>query len=352
MPMPTRTARAVLVSVVLFFLGAGCSPASPTPLSGSVVSVVGPESVQPGTSVQFRAIERLSDGSTRPVTDVRWSSSAPGVLQIDSTGLATGKAAGESVLTAEVAARRGTQSVLVLSAGSYRLNGTIFDATSGDPVPGARLEASVGANGSLPPIAVATAGPDGKYNLYGVPALSDIRVTRDGYLPSTTRLELDSHRGQNFSIAWDLGAHDFTGAYTLTIEADDACPSAPNPLRPDLRRRTYPASIQQAGSRLTVSVFPPCHGICKFVGRASGSGATFQLTTGLDIFLFEAPELQESFPDPGRFAPNQSLSFLGTATTNFSATGLLGSLAGTITLSGGSTSIASCGGGRFELSRR
>ena len=251
------------------------------------------------------------------MTDVRWSSSAPDVLEIDSTGLATGRTGGEAVLTAEVTGRRGIQSVLVLSAGTYRLNGTILDATSGDPVPGARVEARVDAHGSLPPVAVATAGPDGKYSLYGVPALGDIRVTQDGYVPTTTRVELASNSGRNFSIAWDTTAYDFAGAYTLTIEANDACPSAPNPLPPDLRRRTFPAEIQQPGSRLTVSVLPPCDGICKFVGRASGSGATFQLTTGLDIFLFEAPELKESFPDPGRFAPNQELWFLGTATTSY-----------------------------------
>ena len=113
--MPTRTAPAVLVSVVVLFFWAACSPASPTPVPGSL-SIVGPDLVQPGTSAQYRATERLSDGSTRTVTDVRWSSSAPEVLQIDSTGLATGRAAGESVLTAEVTDRRGTRAVLVLSA--------------------------------------------------------------------------------------------------------------------------------------------------------------------------------------------------------------------------------------------
>jgi hypothetical protein len=346
------TAPAVVVCVVVFFLGAACSPASPTPVPGSVV-VVGPDLVQPGTSAQYRATERLSDGSTRPVTDVRWSSSAPDVLQIDSTGLATGRAAGEAVLTAEVAARRGTQSVLVLSAGTYRLHGNILDATSGDPVPGARVEAMVDANGSQPPNAVATAGLDGRYILYGVPAVSDIRVTRDGFLPTTTRVQLASHGGRNFSIAWDPGTSDFTGAYTLTIEADDACPSAPSPLPPDLRRRTFPVEIRQAGSRLTVLVdqrFCDDRG-CAFAGLAWASGATFQLTMGESRGFVEPPDLMEWIAVPGHFAPSQLLWFLGTATTNFSATGLLGRLAGTITLfpAWSQPSIASCGAGRFEL---
>ena len=354
--MHIRTAPAVLVSIVLPFLGAGCSPASPTSLSGEVF-VVGPESLQPGASVQYRATERLSDGSTRPVTDVRWSSSAPNVLQIDSTGLATGRAVGESVVTAEVTDRRGIQSVLVLSAGTYRLYGTILDATSGDPVPGARLEVSVDANGSLPPIAVSTAGPDGKYSLYGVPALSDIRVTQDGYLPTTTRVELASHNGRNFSIVWDTAAYpDFTGAYTLTIEADDACPSAPSPLPPDLRRRIFPARMQQVGNRLTVEI-NTVHVDSVFAGHATASGATFWLKEGEDNSGLSKMDLAESIPSKGQDA-NPVLGFLGTATTNRSATGLLGSLDGTIIYHlvepplGLRVPTASCRAGRFELTRQ
>ena len=174
--MHSPAAPAVLLSVVVVFLGAACSPASPTPVSGSV-SVEGPESGQP---------------------------------------------------------------VPAVSGATYRLNGSILDAASGDPVPGARVEASVDANGSLPPIAVATAGSDGRYSLSGVPALSDLRVTHDGYVPTTTRVELMAHHGQNFSIAWDTSAYDFAGAYTLTIEANDACPSAPNGCRPISGSASFP----------------------------------------------------------------------------------------------------------------
>jgi hypothetical protein len=232
------------------------------------------------------------------------------------------------------------------------LNGNILDATWGDPVPSARLEA-VDATGSMPPIAVATAGLDGTYTLYGVPAVSDIRVTHDAYVPTTTRVELASHSGRNFSIVWDTGAYDFTGAYTLTIEADDACPSAPNPLPPHLRRRTFPTGIRHAGSRLTVST-----GAGSFAGRASASGATFQLTEGEAVGFLEHPDLLERLGtiDLRGGGDHSWLSFLGVATTHISATGLAGNLAGTITLypnvDPASPSTAGCGAGRFDLSRR
>ena len=115
--------------------------------------------------------------------------------------------------------------------------------------------------------------------------------------------------------------------------------------------------IRQAGSRLTVlRVDNSCYDDrgCAFGGRASASVVTFQLTMGEDHGFVEPPDLMEWIAVPGHFALPQMLWFLGTATTNFSATGLLGSLAGTISLfpAWSQPSIASCGAGRFELTRR
>ena len=174
--------RAVSASVVLLLLGAACSPTSPTPPLGPA-SVAGPES----------------------------GPSAPAV-----------------------------------SGPPYRLDGTIKDAASADPVPGARVELLADATGSLPPIAVATAGPDGGYNLDGVPAVSDIRVTQDGYVGTTARVELAGHGTRNVSLAWD-SAYAFAGAYTLTIDANDACPLAPHPLPAHLRRRAFPRRFSKPG---------------------------------------------------------------------------------------------------------
>jgi hypothetical protein len=240
----------------------------------------------------------------------------------------------------------------------------ITDAASTGPVPGARVELLADATGSLPPIAVAIAGPDGRYRLE-VPAISDIRVTHDGYVAATAHVELAGHATRNVSLAWD-SAHAFAGLYTLTIEADDACPSAPQPLPAHLRRRTYLAEIQQAGSRLTLAVASPCFrdeyaGFgCRITGRASTNGATFQLRDpGVDVGYALMPDFVErlgfSIDLRTGLGDSSGLWFFGEATTHIIPNGLSGHLAGTITLHSwifpapNYPIIAGCGGGRFEM---
>ena len=152
----------------------------------------------------------------------------------------------------------------------------------------------------------------------------------------------------------------------LVIEADSACPSAPQPLPPDLRRRTFQTVMTQQGSQLTISIpeVDPTRlacvtgaynfGYCRFFGRASATGAAFDLTVG-DSSFYGYPDLVEALwlglgNGPG-------LVVLGTATTARSDTGLSGNLAGSMTLYDRvvprpSQPIGSCGAGRFELNKR
>lgn len=245
--------------------------------------------------------------------------------------------------------------------GIYRLTGIIIDATSAAPVPNAVVEAKTVADDSAPPVAATVAGPDGRYRLDGVPSVSYVRVTQYGYFGAVERVELTADGTRNFSIARDPSAPDFAGSYTLTIETDDACPSAPSPLPSNLRRRTFSAEIRQTAQRLTVSVGSPCVGSydpegCRFEGLASTSGATFQITEAPDRGFLQMPNLVEGLGG-ATIVDRQGLWFLGNATTTISETGLLGSLAGTITyhpvvFPAPGPSTAGCRAGRFELTRR
>ena len=203
-----------------------------------------------------------------------------------------------------------------------------------------------------------------------------------GYFDVNERVELTADGTRNFIIVRDPSAPDFNGSYTLAIETDDACPSAPSPLHPQLRRRTLPARIEHVGSRLTVrvsadwqteqpGVFAGCvyeeFGKCVFAGQLLSGGATFWLTkSGPDWESASLPDLLESThfvnPPPTLF-DLQELWIIGTATTNFSANGFLGNLDGEITYypfgsikgsnPGRSDSpTAACRSGRFELTRR
>jgi hypothetical protein len=146
----------------------------------------------------------------------------------------------------------------------YRLTGIITDMTLAAPVPGAVVEARIAADESVPPIAGAVVGPDGRYSLGRLPGVSYVRVTAYGYSKATQRVELTADGTRHFGIAPDpsVSDSDLAGSYTLTIETDDACPSAPSPLAPNLRRRIFPARMQQAGVRLTVEVNTPFDLFC------------------------------------------------------------------------------------------
>jgi hypothetical protein len=235
------------------------------------------------------------------------------------------------------------------------LTGIITDATSAAPMHGAVVEARIAADESMW-IAAAVAGPDGRYSFHSVPGVTYVRVLQYGYFDVNERVELTADATRNFSIARDPSVPDLNGAYTLTIETDAACPAAPNPLPPNLRRRTFPAQMQQVRSQLTLRAgSDPNRWIAGF---ASNTGATFSLLGAPDSGFVEWEDLVEWIFDING-DPVQQIVFLGTATTNFTPTGLLGSLDGTMTLypylpseHRRLPSTGACRAGRFELTRR
>jgi hypothetical protein len=349
-----RVRPAIAPTGLAFLLAvAGCGP---TPISG--YELTGPHLIQPGESVTYALIEPR--GASRAVPGVRWSSSAPDVLAIDSAGVATGRVAGEATLTAEIDGGHLNLPVLVLPAGTFKLTGRVTESGSSTQVSGARVAAYSDMNGSLPPVVETTSGPLGFYVLYGVPAQSFIRVTQGGYFTTVDRVDLVAHGVRDFSIAWDIGTLNLTGSYTLTIEADANCAAESRPLAASLRRRSFGAAIQQTGSLLVVSVGSPCvandldlSGGCQFLGRSSVNGATFSMTTGGP---FAYPDLVEGLPLSFGF-PQHGLLFLGTATTSTFGDRLSGSMVGEISHNSQAfptprTVTASCRAGTFELVRR
>lgn len=69
-----------------------------------------------GTAVQFNATGIFDDGSTQPLLSATWSSSAQNLLTVNSSGLATGVAAGSVTVTAHSGAISGTAAVTVTNA--------------------------------------------------------------------------------------------------------------------------------------------------------------------------------------------------------------------------------------------
>jgi carboxypeptidase family protein len=304
------------------------------------VEINGPDSIPPGQSAQFNVVARLNDGTSQTAPNVRWFSDTR-FIRIDPSGLATaGQLTGESTLSVEVTASgtapesqvvrgalRGSKEILILPDGTYRMVGVITESVSpAVPIPGARVEITGGT-----PL-VATTDHDGRYRLYGVPGVADIRVTREGYHPHVQRVQLAEHVTQNFQLALSGMRLDLAGPYTLTIDA--AC-STSTPVGADLRHRSYSASLTQSGSTVEVVLTESSRFRVNnarrgdgFMGRVDAAGATF--TLGDNFFPYYGPAY-DPFTYPTvveRVSNGTFLGIDGTALTKGSRSGLSGDLRG------------------------
>jgi len=252
----------------------GAAPAYPTR-----IELVGPDSVAPGQTAQFTAIQHRSDGTTVDVTNsATWRSFQPNVLSVSGTGLVTALALGEAtiqVISGPAAARI----VLALPTGTFRLVGLVGEADSPtSPVAGARVEAS---GGSAPGPSVLS-GLEGRYRLYGVPGSAEIRVTKDGYQPLVQNLVLTAHQTTNFTLALVSPRPALAGNYTLTINVADECRSG---LPEETWTRQYLATITQDGALLDVTLSG-----ATFVLDQSGNGDGFRgrAQPGQAVFTLKA----------------------------------------------------------------
>jgi hypothetical protein len=345
------------LAVGILFLGFGAACRGPAEPTGSgTLEITGPASVAPGQSARYAVVEHRPGGSTRPVSDIRWTSTETSVLQVDGLGLATAGSRGETVLHADVpsSGRRATREIVVLPSGTYRLVGTVLEAGGGGaPIAGAGIEVRTDDGVVTPPLLHASTAVDGRYRLYGVPGDGYVRVAIDGYSPIIEHVTLATHGMRNFELASTSRAGNFAGNYTLIIGADAACSSAPQPLAAELRRRTFGVTVRQEGSRLTVAVGSNCvagiYGGCQFLGQASPSGAAFDITDGGSSF-YTYPDLVEKISGDGI----TGLVVIGRVAAVRSGAGLSGNMTGSLTHYNVISPyprepLGQCPAGRFEL---
>jgi hypothetical protein len=300
--------------------------------------ILGPASIAPGQTANYSVVEHLAGGGSRVLPTAAWASSNSGLVQISNSGVATARnVTGETVISVRTSVSAAKE-VFVLPAGTFRLIGRVGDADVANlPIPGARVEVPDGPS--------ATTDNTGLFRLYGVPGDGEIRISRDGYLTKTERVQLSANGTRNFTISLDGSIGNLSGNYTLTVEAAANCPNTTRPLAQDLRRRSYEASIRQNGSRLEVFVNDPRMVGNQFSGNVTPTGATFTVDWGYyDIYS----QLAERMED-GAY-----LSIWGNAFTTNSS----GNLSGTF--NGGFEHFmyppwsprGSCSAASFSLTRR
>src|SRR3989454_3013724 len=109
----------ILLLAAALLMGTACSesnapPSATVPPSVPVASVtVAPASVLVGVTVQLTATTKDAAGNLLTGRTVTWVTSNPGVATVNSTGLATGVAAGRATITAISEGQSGTAAITV-----------------------------------------------------------------------------------------------------------------------------------------------------------------------------------------------------------------------------------------------
>jgi hypothetical protein len=246
----TISAGAILL---LMACGDDSTPTMPPPTVSLVtttsVEIVGPRSIAPGQTIQFTAIAHRSDGTTLDVTSSAvWRCFPESAMSISATGLATGRALGESVIQVVSSNRVSSKEIVIVPTGTYRLVGLVGEVdVPTAPVVGARVEVT---GPTAVPFAITDAG--GRYRLYGVPSGNvELRLSKDGYEPTIATVAVSDHQTQNFTLTLRFPRAGVAGTYTLTISAAGDCAAT---LPVEARIRTYMAVLTQVGPQVDVSV--------------------------------------------------------------------------------------------------
>jgi hypothetical protein len=348
--------RTSLVALGLAALLVACDksptnqPPQPPPPSGPAtllrIDLTGPASVPPNGTAQFTSRAFYSDGSQRDVTaEATWRAGQTSILTIDAAGVATGRAMGETSITATFSGRSTTKSdIVVVPEGTYRVMGNITDA--GVMVSDADIRVMSGPSQGL-----STKTLVGTYRLYGVTGDSEIRVTKAGYEEARRRLVVSRHERVDFALTLSNPRDDVAGTYTLKVTASDECRSM---LPAEAMSRSYQAVITQNGPRLQVKLqgatFYRSGNLVSdhFVGTVEATRVTFQINGPSSYYsYYYNPDILEQLS-------NSLFGFFGTAVTTASAGGRSGPLNGQLAIySTGLRQQAGCtsAGHRFELTR-
>ena len=298
--------RAAFVSVALVApLACGSdSPLPPTQPGEPVrtlrsLAIEGPASVAPGETIRYVAMGTYSDGAREDLSgSAVWRSQSPSIAAVDETGAVTGRERGSTTLTAwsggrtTPAAVTSSRSIIVVPAGTYRLNGRVVEADTGGGVRQAKVEVTSGGGSGL----FTATNEDGRYELYGVNGPVEVLVTRAGYEPQMLRLSVSDHTTADARLALTEPRPAVNGTYELRLTLDSACgqtwPEA-------IRTRRYRATLEQTLNRVLVTLsgasFAPDwsgrRGV--FEGRVEPPGLVFTLSTDTSQYYRSYADITE-----------------------------------------------------------
>jgi hypothetical protein len=301
-----------------------------------------PPQLDADQTIQLSAMAGSTDGTTRDVTtETQWQSFDLAVATISGSGLLKGLAPGKTAIQATYGGRKASAEVLVLTSGTFILQGSIFEVGN-LPLAGARVEVLDGPQAGR---VVQMPLQLNSYEIYGLSGDVRVRATRDGYFAETKTAGMSANRRLDFELRPTTPLAALSGTYRLSVTASNACAAQ---LRPDLRARVYNAVVRQEGPRLAVTLLGPQFVVGRdargngFSGTTQGNTASFSLGGAAPFYgsyyyyYYYSPsafDVVELVPQAG-WSPGQpgtvSLTINGTVTATITASGIAGSLDGSL----------------------
>jgi hypothetical protein len=357
----------VAAGTLLAFGSCSDSSPAPTPIPNRTTPVPtvpvitslqlgAPESIAPGATAQLTVTALKSDGSSEALTSgIQWLSNNTRILRVDSQGLVSALVTGEARVTANVSGRSASNTIFVLPSGTFRLTGRLVE--EGVAVGGATVTVIAGTGQGL----TANTNSNGSYTLYGVAGSIRLHSKKAGYLNVIQDIHVSGNSTHDVTMTPERTREALSGQYRLTISAT-GCSS----ISGELQRRSYDATLDQQGSRVSVTLSGADFIVVSgrgnhFEGSYDTDGrVTFNLLGSAPFFYYyyyyyftQPPDVVE------RVTPSSALVISGNASTRVNGGVIAGDLNGTLGLTNRITTpfwpyASQCQSGRhgFELRRR
>lgn len=244
----------------------------------SSLRITGPSELAPQARGQFTATGTFADGSTRDLTSVAsWSSFQTGVAVHVGGGQFEARSVGDVTVSANTMGRSATMPVIVVPQGTFKLSGTVRDASGLVENVLVEVISGTGAGSSA-----RTADFIGRYALFGVAGPIQLRASADGYTTQEFSLTVASHQVHNFEVVTASTTIQIAGDWTLIVSTSSAC-SQTWPAQ--ARRREVNATVRQQGTRLDVRF--PSHVFSAVDNPGRMAGSSFSMSLYYDDYYLD-----------------------------------------------------------------
>jgi hypothetical protein len=244
-----HTAALTLLGVGLILMQATCggdSPSAPSPPpSGPVVQVA---SVVIAGAGSLTATATYSDGTTKNVTKepgATWNSSDESIATVNG-GLVTAEGYGTTSINFSYRDQFSYFDFRVLPTDNFILSGSVSEPVD-QPLEEAVVKVSGG--GGVAPRTTMT--QYGSYSFVGVSGTLKVTASHSGYISEAKTVTMTRDQTLNFELTPTTAPATISGSYHLTITASGSCAGT---LPAAMAKRTYTATVEQAGAGVTVTL--------------------------------------------------------------------------------------------------